>query len=159
MKWLGRALACGSWLEAETDLACNEPYWNLCFKLGLLRRTLRDLRQLLHCVGSLDSPPTFRGRDSGNLHLATLVPSAPAGQTLRGWRRERSWRLDGPEDRLCATAQCQRWVHPQSEKSSSLPCRRTSSNAPRTLLTASNLNCCDSNSVRAATVPIRSRAL
>ena len=41
-----------------------------------------------------------------NLHLATLVPSAPAGQTLHGWRRERSWRLDRPADRLCATAQC-----------------------------------------------------
>ena len=46
MKWLGRAVECGSWPEAETDLPCTEPYWNLCFKLGLLRRALKALRPL-----------------------------------------------------------------------------------------------------------------
>ena len=112
MKWLGRALACGSWLEAETDFACNELDWKLCFKLGLLRRTCRTLRPLQHCVGSSDSLPAFRGRDSGTLHLTTLAPSAPAGRTIHGWRRERSWRLDRPKHRLCATAQCQRMAPP-----------------------------------------------
>ena len=112
MKWLGRALACGSWLEAETDFACNELYWKLCFKLGLFRRTLRALRPLPHCVGSSDSLLAFRGRDDWNLHPAALAPSAPAGRTLHGWRRERSWRLDRPKDRLCATAQCQRRAAP-----------------------------------------------
>ena len=109
---LGRAVACSSWVEAKTDFADNEPYWTLCFKLGLIRRKLRALRPLPHCVGSFDSLPAFRGRDSCNPHLATLVPSALSVQALRGWRRERSWRLDKPEDRLCATAQGQRRATP-----------------------------------------------
>ena len=105
MKWLGRAVACGSWVEVEEDLACNEAYWSLCFKLGLFRRTLRALRQLPHCVGSSDSLPAFRVRDSRNLQFATRVPSAPAGQTLHEWRRERSWRPNSLADRLWALAQ------------------------------------------------------
>ena len=108
MKWLGRAVACSSWVDAEKDLACNEPYWNLCFKLGLFRRTLMVSRPLQHCVGSFDSLPAFRGEDSWRLQFITLVPSAPAGQTLHEWWRERSWRLDSPADRLCASAQGQR---------------------------------------------------
>ena len=105
MKWLGRAVACSFWVEAETDLTDNETYWNLCFKLGLFRRALRAAHPLPHCVGSSDPLPAFRGRDSRNLQFATCVPSAAAGQTLHEWRRERSWRLDSPADRLCATAQ------------------------------------------------------
>ena len=105
MKWLGRAVACSFWVEAETDLTDNEPYWNLCCKLGLFRREFRALPPLPHCVGSSGSLPAFRGRYSRNLKFATRVPSAPAGQTLHGWRRERSWRLDSPADRLCAAAQ------------------------------------------------------
>jgi hypothetical protein len=160
MKWLGRALACHSWVEAETDLACTEPYWSLCFKLGLFRRTRRALRPLLHCVGSSDSLPAFRGRDGRNLHLATLVPSAPAGQTLHRWWRERSWRLDKRHKtgsallRMASEGLRQRRVVP-----SSWPCHRASLHATQTLRDARNFNCCGSNSGRAATVPIRFRAL
>ena len=42
---------------------------------------------------------------------------------------------------------------------SSWPCRRTSMHATQTLLDAPNFNCCNSNSVHAAAVPIRFRAL
>ena len=62
-------------------------------------------RRCMTSMGSSDSLPAFRVRDSRNLQFATRVPSAPAGQTLHEWRRERSWHLNTHEHRLCALAQ------------------------------------------------------
>ena len=50
-------------------------------------------------------------------------------------------------------------LNPWRAMPSSWPCRRTSKNATQTLLDAPNFSCCNSNSVRSATVAIRSRAL
>ena len=159
MKWLGRAVPCGSWAEAETDLTDNQAYWNLCFKLGLFRRTLKALRPLQHCVGSSDPLPAIRGRDSRNLQFATHAPSAPAGQTPHEWRRERSWRLivqqtGSAQLRRAAKGyrcgeQCLRPGHAVE-----LPGMR-----PRLCLTLQTFCLRDFSSMRAATVPIRSRAL
>ena len=78
---------------------------NWCFKLGLLQPALRPWS--LHCVRLSDSAPASHVLDS-TVRAASFLPEAGSGEARQRLRRERSWRLNRPATRRCASAPGQR---------------------------------------------------